>query len=91
LAGLHSRLRSTRAPADYRRFDATARIRIVPDSVAQPAQKRNHICPYVILTQELEWLIRRRIAFMREGIDALLPCCHGVLDEPPRRQFDAYA
>jgi hypothetical protein len=45
----------------------------------------------VILAQKLERLIGRRIAFMRKGLDALLPCCHDALDEPRRRQFDADA
>jgi hypothetical protein len=30
----------------------------------------------VILTQDLERLVRWRCAFVRESIDALLSCCH---------------
>jgi hypothetical protein len=45
--------------------------------VASPSTKeRNYIRADMILTKEFEWLVRWRIAFMNESVQALLPCCH---------------
>jgi hypothetical protein len=36
----------------------------------------NYIGADVILTKKLDWPVRRWFAFVNEGIQALLPCCH---------------
>jgi hypothetical protein len=51
--------------------------------VASPSTKeRNYIRADMILAKELEGLIRRRIAFMNESVQALLPCCHSRYEAP---------
>ena len=36
----------------------------------------------MILAKELEGLVRWRIAFMNESVEALLPCCHSRYEAP---------
>jgi hypothetical protein len=36
----------------------------------------------MILAKELERLVRWRIAFMNESVQALLPCCHSRYEAP---------
>jgi hypothetical protein len=36
----------------------------------------------MILAKQLEGLIRRRIAFVNESVEALLPCCHLRYEAP---------
>jgi hypothetical protein len=64
------------APAYDHRFDARARYSIPPITATPSTREGDYIRPYVILAKNLERLIRRRLPFMNEGIDALLPCCH---------------
>jgi hypothetical protein len=79
-ASLHARdFSSTHAPADDCRLDGAAGIHALPNPAAPSTQERNDICADVILAQELKRLVRRRDAFVDEGIDSLLPCRHAVL------------
>ena len=66
------------APANYSSFDAVACFYTLPKASTPSTQKRNHIRADVILTKQFKGLIRRWYAFMSEGIDALLPCCHNI-------------
>ena len=74
-----TRFPSTHAPANYGCFDAAAGIRTVPGAAAPSTQEWNDIRADMILAKELKGLIRGWYAVMSEGIDALLPCCHGGL------------
>ena len=69
---------STRAPANYLCFDAAARIHALPRAVAQSTQERNYIRTDVVLAKKLKWPLSRRLAFMNESTDALLPGCHSL-------------
>jgi hypothetical protein len=43
---------------------------------SRSTKERNYIRADMILAKELEGLVRWRIAFMNESVQALLPCCH---------------
>jgi hypothetical protein len=54
--------------------------------VASPSTKeRNYVRADMILAKELEGLVRWRIAFMNESVQALLPCCHSRCEFSPNR------
>jgi hypothetical protein len=73
---------STHAPANDRRFNWAAGIDTVPRAVTPSAQKWNDIGADVILAKKLKRLVRRRNAFVTEGVDSLSPCRHAVLFIP---------
>src|SRR3982074_546544 len=64
------------APPYDRGFDALARSRVAPITIGPAAGERNEIGADVVLTQDLERLVRWWCAFVRESVDALLSCCH---------------
>jgi hypothetical protein len=70
---------STCAPADDGYLDGAVRIDALPSTAAPSTQKWNDIGADVILAKKLERLIRRRYAFVNEGVDSLLPCRHAVV------------
>jgi hypothetical protein len=53
-----------------------ARFHILPVAAAPSTWEGNYIGADVILTKKLDWPVRRWFAFVNEGIQALLPCCH---------------
>jgi hypothetical protein len=74
-----TRLPSTHAPANDCSFDAAACIHALPSAAAPSAQEGNDIRADVILAKKLKGLVRRRLAFVTEGADSLLPCRHAIL------------
>lgn len=66
----------THAPANHCCFDGAVCIHALPRTASPSTQERNDIGADVILAQQLEWLIRRRHAFMSEIIDSRLPRRH---------------
>jgi hypothetical protein len=64
------------APAYNHGFNARPCHSVPPITAAPSTQEGNYICPYVILAKNLKRLVRRRVPFMNEGVDALLPCRH---------------
>ena len=47
-----------------------------------PQRERNYVGADMILAKELQGLVRWRIAFMNESVQALLPCCHSRYEAP---------
>ena len=64
------------APTKHRGFDAFVRIEVLPSAIPPSAQERNNIGTDVVLTKELQRLVRRRGPVMNKCVDALSPCCH---------------
>jgi hypothetical protein len=62
-----------RPPANHGGFDAIAGLEVVPAWRRQPAQERHYVSADMVLAQGFKGLIHRRIAFMRGGIQPLLP------------------
>ncbi len=77
------------APSDDRRFNWSAGLHTVPRAASPSAQKRNDISADVILAKKFKRLVRRRIAFVSEGSDSLLPCRHAVSINPVVKEFGA--
>jgi hypothetical protein len=51
--------------------------------VASPSTREwNYVRADMILAKEFEGLVRWRIAFMNESVQALLPCCHSRYEAP---------
>lgn len=69
------------APSYDRGFDALTRGGVAPIAISPATGKRNEIGPDVVLAQDLERLVRWWCAFVREGVDALLSCCHRLACE----------
>src|SRR5262245_16402815 len=73
-----SRLPSTQAPADHGDFDATAGLHAFPGAAAQATREGNDIGAVVVLAQELERLLRRRVPVVTESLDTLVTRHHGA-------------
>jgi hypothetical protein len=67
------------SPAYHSDLNALRRSHTLPMVASPSTRERNYIRAYMILAKELEGLVRWRIAFMNESVQALLPCCHSLL------------
>jgi hypothetical protein len=71
-----SYLQGTYTPADHCGFDGFVCLHTLPGSARPSTQKRNDVGADMILAKEFKRLIRRRHAFVNEGINSCLACCH---------------
>jgi hypothetical protein len=70
------------SPAYHRDLDALRRSHTLPIVASSSTRERNYIGADMILAKEFEGLVRWRIAFMNESVQALLPCCHSRYEAP---------
>src|ERR1700733_3954445 len=63
-------------PADDRGLDAAVSVEALPSAVAPLAQERNDVGADVILTKQLQRLVRRWSSVVSIGVDTLLPGRH---------------
>ncbi len=64
------------SPAYHRDLNALRRSHTLPMVASPSTRERNYVRADMILAKELEGLVRWRITFMNESVQALLPCCH---------------
>jgi hypothetical protein len=70
------------SPAYHRDLNALRRSHTLPIVASPSTRERNYIGADMILAKELQGLVRWRIAFMNESVQALLPCCHSRYGAP---------
>ena len=71
-----------RPPADDDGLDGLAGCHILPIPAAPSTGEGKYIRADVIFTKKLEGAVCRWLAFVNEGIQALLPCCHSLCRLP---------
>jgi hypothetical protein len=67
-----------RSPAYDHGFDAVASFSVLPITAIPSTREGNHIRTDMVLTKNLQWPVRGRLAVVNESIDAVLSCYHPV-------------